>query len=63
MYSSIEKNLQWNELYKFRVEVLPYFIITIYLEDSDILIQCAQYNQPFRGIFFFWMKAEVLYIL
>lgn len=47
-----EKNLQWNELYKFRAEVLPSSIITIYLEDCDTLIQCAQHNQPFtRHIF------------
>lgn len=51
MYSSMEKNLQWNGLYKFRAEVLPYSII-IYLEDSDILLQCAQYNQPFTRQFF-----------
>lgn len=51
MYSSMEKNLQWNGLYKFRAEVPPYSII-IYLEDSDILLQCAQYNQPFTRQFF-----------
>lgn len=50
MYSSMEKKLQWNELFKFRAEVLPYSIITIYLEDSDILMQCAQ---PFTGRLFF----------
>lgn len=59
MYSSMKKNLQWNELHKFRAEVLPYSIITIYLEDSDILIQCAQYTQPFTGLFFFLIKAKV----
>lgn len=53
MYSSMKKKLQWNELYKFRAEVPPYSIITIYLEDSDILLQCAQYNQPFMRQFFF----------
>ena len=61
MYSSMKKNLPWNELYKFRAEVLPYSIITIYLEDSDILIQRAQYNQPFmrRCCCFFFIKAKV----
>lgn len=55
MYSSMKKKLQWNELYKFRAEVLAYSIITIYLEDSDILIQHAQYNQPFmKQLFFFF---------
>lgn len=59
MYSSMKKNLQWNELYKFRAEVLPYSRITIYLEDSDILIQRAPYNQPFmRQFFFFFIKAK-----
>lgn len=51
MYSSMEKNLQWHELYKFRAEVLPY-PITIYLEDSDIVIQRAEYDQPFTRHFF-----------
>lgn len=41
MYSSMKKNLQRSELYKFWAEVLPYSIITVYLEDSDILIQRA----------------------
>lgn len=60
MYSSMKKNLQWSELYKFRAEILSYSIITIYLEDSDIPIQCTQYNQPFtRRILFFLMKAKV----
>lgn len=57
------KNPQWNELYKFRAEVLPYSIITIYLEDSDILIQCAQYNQLFtRHIFSWWRLKCILYM-
>lgn len=53
-----EKNLQWNELYKFRAEVLPYSIITIYLEDSDILSQCAQYIQPFTRHLLFLDEVE-----
>lgn len=58
MYSSMKKPQQ-DELYKFRAEVLPYSIITIYLQDCDILIQCAQYNQPFTRHIFFLMKAKV----
>lgn len=41
----MKRNLHWSELYKFKAEVLLNSIITIYLEDSDILIQCAKYNQ------------------
>lgn len=41
MYSSLKKNLQWSELYTFRAEIPSNSVITFYLEDSDILIQCA----------------------
>lgn len=58
MYPSMKKKLQWNELYKFRVEVPPYSIITIYLEDSGISpSMCTVQSAIHEAVFFFFNKG------